>query len=251
MTGSNQAQEYANRGPSGSAARAAVVSLAMAICLLGLLGCGGSSPAVITALDGTFSDHKAAPQCFADLDRAATLAAERGGAFTFFAYDGDPLDHRGVSVDFGDLAIPNRVKGTEKEDDYRVEQAAAVIEETHQLAARVPNEGGTPLGGVLTRIARIAQGSTTVPEYAVNCGDGLWTDLKPKMSDREVERLAREIPAGLEGMTIDFVGLGASAPGTGPWVERLRPSVQQVLEAKGARLGVYDIELPADWPEDK
>lgn len=206
---------------------------------------------MITALDGTFSDYDDAPQCFSDLDLAATVAAERGSSFTFFAYDGDPLSRKGVNFDFGGMEIPNRVRGTEKEDDYRVERAVGVIAETHDLAAEGPVEGGTPLSGVLTRIARIARGSSLVPKYVVNCGDGLWTDLEPGMTDREVEELVDELPGGLEGMTIDFVGLGMSTPGTGRWVERLRPLVAQVLEAKGASLGVYDIELPAGWPEDR
>jgi hypothetical protein len=190
-----------------------------------------------------------ATKCLADLDRAADLAAERGGAFTFFAYDGDPLSRRGISVDFGGLPIPNRLKGTEKEGEYRVEKAGAVLDEMHELAISGPVVGGTSLVGVLTRIARIAEGLDAVPAYVVNCGDGLWTDLKPGMLAKKADALAREIPPGLEGTTIDFVGLGASVPGSGPWVEKLRPLVKQVLKDKHAHLGVYDIELPADWPQ--
>lgn len=244
-------QAYVSRhgGATRLAARTALVLLGTT-CLFGLSGCGGTSAGVITALDGTFSNYEEASECFSDLDRAATVAAEHGSAFTFFAYDGDPLSRKGINFDFGRMEIPNSVKGTEKEDDYRVEQAAGVIDETHELVEG-PVEGGTPLSGVLTRIARIAQSSGSVPAYVVNCGDGIWTDLDPEMSDREVAELADEIPTGLEGLTIDFVGLAMSDPGTGPWVEQLRPVVARVLEAKGASLGVYDIELPAGWPEDR
>ena len=248
MTGSNQAKEYAS-GQHKDRGSARLATLLTATCAVGLLGCGGTPSGVITALDGSFSDHTVAMKCLPDLDHAADLAAETGGSFTFFAYDGDPLSRRGIAVDFGDQPIPNRLKGTEKVAEYRVEHAGPVLEEMHELASDQPELGGTPLLGVLTRIARIVQGSDSVPKYIVNCGDGLWTDLKPGMSEKEVDDLAEEVPAGLEGTTIDFVGLGASASGSGHWVERLRALVKEVLEDKHAHLGVYDIELPADWPE--
>ena len=247
---SDQTKNYAShRSSSLGSVRLAAIVLPMIISVVVLLGCGENPPSVITALDGTFSDQKVAAQCLPELDRAADIAAERGGSFTFFAYDGDPLSRRGISIDFGDQAIPNRLKGTEKEGEYRVEQAGPILNEMHKLASDRPTVGGTSLLGVLTRIARIAKGLGSVPTYVVNCGDGLWTDLRPGMSDREVQGLAREIPVGMEGMTIDFVGLSVSAPGSGHWVERLRPLVKQILEDKQAHLGVYDVELPADWPQ--
>ena len=250
MTGSNQLKDYVSRRRDGaSSLRPGKILLPVAICVVVLAGCGGSSPAVITALDGSFSNYEVAPKCLSDLDRAARLAADQGSSFTFFSYDGDPLGRRGVAVDFGAKEIPNRYKGTEKEGEWRVEHSGPVLEEMRNLAEDRPEEGGTPLLGVLTRIARIAHGLGSVPKYVVNCGDGLWTDLKPGMSEREIQALAREIPPGLEGTTIDFVGLDASALGTGSWIERLRPLVKQVLEYKHAHLGVYDIELPANWPE--
>lgn len=250
MIGVNQPEDYASRRRDGPGiAWRLTTLLLLSPCAVWLAACGGGAPAVIASLDGTFSDHAVAAKCLSDLGRAADLAAERGGSFTFFAYDGDPLSRRGIAVDFGDLSIPNDLKGTSKEAEYRVEKARPVLGEMEELAAERPSLGGTPLLGVLTRIARIGQESGGESEHAVNCGDGLWTDLKPGMSQREVHALAQSIPPGLEGMTIDFVGLSASSPGSGRWVERLRPLVQKVLQERHAHLGVYDIELPADWPQ--
>jgi hypothetical protein len=249
LTGSNRAQDYVTpRSATGKVAALLVVSTA--ICGFAFLGCGGTAPSVITALDGTFSDEAVEAKCLTDLDHAASLAAEKGGSFTFFAYDGDPLSRRGISVDFGEMDVPNRLKGTEKVSEYRVEQASSVLDEMRTLAADQPEIGGTSLVGVLTRIARIAHESNPPPTYIVNCGDGIWTDLKPDMGKEEIQKLAREVPPGLEGRTIDFVGLSASTPGSGPWVEKFQPLIKQLLEEKHAHLGVYDIELPADWPEN-
>lgn len=239
------------RGDRGVRSRlaATVPATVAALMLLGLAGCGGEAPDYIGAVDGTFSDHRVADKCLGDVGRAVEKAAEQGGSFAFFAYDGDPLSRRGVAVDFGALPIPNRIKGTSKEDEYRVEQAGPVQEKMKKMAAVQPDQGGTPLRGVLTRIARIAEGGGGAPKRAVNCGDGLWTDLRPGMSRRQLRDLAESVPSGLEGMTVDFIGLAASTPGSGRWVERLRPLVREVLRIKHAQLGVYDIELPAGWPE--
>lgn len=229
--------------------RAAAALLAVAL-LAAIAGCGGTPPGYIASLDVSFSDRHVAEQCLGDLGRVAEEAARADGTFAFFAYDGDPLSRRGVAVDFAELDVPNRVEGTSKEDDYRAELAQPVIGEMRQAATRPPSLGGTPLGAVLIRLARLGRGSGEGSMRAVNCGDGLWTDLTPEMDRTQLRRLADQIPRGLEGMTIDFVGLGVSSPGTGRWIERLRPLVAEVLVAKGARLGVYDIELPADWPPD-
>jgi hypothetical protein len=258
LTGSNQTQDYASsRRDLSHLARLALALLLAGAPIAGMVGCGGSSEAsqqvpekkgAITALDGSYSDQDVVEKCFPDLDSVALVAAEQGESFTFFAYDGDPLGKRGVSFDFGEMDMPRNRQGTEKEDDYRVEQAPETVEKTHELALERPEVGETPLVGVLTRIARIAGESEAVPEYVVNCGDGIWTDLKPDMSGREIGALAEEIPSGLEGVRIDFIGLGASKPGTGAWVEQLRPSVERLLEHEHAEIGVYDVELPADWP---
>lgn len=230
--------------------RAAAALLAVAL-FAAIAGCGGTPPGYITSLDVTFSDQHVAEQCLADLGRVAEEAARADGTLAFFAYDGDPLSRRGVAVDFAEFDVPNRVEGTSKEDDYRAGLAKAVIGEMRQAASRPPSLGGTPLAAVLIRLARLGRGSEEGSLRAVNCGDGLWTDLAPEMDRAQLKRFADQIPRGLEGMTVDFVGLGASSPGTGRWIERLRPLVAEVLVAKGARLGVYDIELPADWPPEK
>lgn len=229
---------------------AVAATSAILVSMVSIAGCGGTPPAYIGALDRTFSDTKVAEQCVGDLSRVAEEAAKADGSFAFFSYDGDPLSRRGAAVDFAALEVPNRVEGTSKEDDYRVEQAEPMIEEIKEAAGRPPSVGGTPLSAVLIRFARIGRSSGERPKRAVNCGDGLWTDLEPGMDAAQISTLAEEVPKGLKGMTVDFVGLGASTPGTGRWIERLRPLVARVLEAKGAHLGVYDIELPADWPPD-
>jgi hypothetical protein len=258
LTGSNQTQDYvSNRRNASHLGRLMVTLVLAAVPVVAMVGCGTSTKAdtgdvkregVITALDGSYSDYAVAEKCFSDLDSVALLAAEQGEPFTFFAYDGDPLSDRGVSIDFGEMEVPNRYEGTELEDDRRVEQAAPILNETHELAAKVPEIGETPIVGVLTRIARIADGAEFVPEYVVNCGDGIWTDLKPGMDGAEVRSLAAEIKPSLKDLKIDFIGLGASKPGSGPWVEELRSPVEQLLNYAGAELGVYDIELPAGWP---
>jgi hypothetical protein len=250
LNGSNEGRNYATRGGAAAKApRLAALALLVTACGSVAFGCGENSPSAITALDGSFSNQGVEASCLSDLDHVAEVAAEQSGTFTFFAYDGDPLSRRGISVDFGDTDIPNRYKGTEKESQVRVDGAKSVLDEMQELAAERPQVGETPLVGVLTRIARIAGESPDPPKYVVNCGDGIWTDLDPEMSDDQIQELAQKIPSGLEGVKVDFIGLGASDPGTGEWIESLRSVVERILRAKHAELGVYDIELPAAWPE--
>jgi hypothetical protein len=227
----------------------AILAIVATLAIVELTQSHETATAYINSLDTSYSNRNVASECMGDLDRVAETAASEGSPYTFFAYDGDPLSRRGISEDFGAIPIPSRYSGTKKVRDYRVGQIGPVLEEMESQAEKAPQLVGTPLKGVLTRIARIGHEAGDRPKHAVNCGDGIWTDLKPTTDPQRIEEMVEEIPSGLQGMTIDFIGLSASAEDTGQFVERLRPRIEEVLELKHAHLGVYDIELPASWPD--
>lgn len=240
------------RPAAGVAVSALVATLVLTLLLA---GCGGveTKPVTVDAfLDATYSNDQVANECVDDIARAAQIAAESRGHLFFHTFDGDPLRRRGTSRDFSDVTVPNKYKGTAKEAEGLEHAAEEEIEELRpeieELAAETPKVGGTPLVGVLTRAARIqAEGEVVGPHRILICTDGLFTDVTPKLSPDEVSRLGASLDSKLPGATVDFIGLAVSVPGTGPFIEKIKPRVQELLDLAGARMGVWDVELPAGW----
>lgn len=235
---------------------AAVLAASLALCL-GLLfgGCGGveTRPVTVDAfLDATYSNDQVAGECLGDIKRAAQVAAESGGRFFFHTFDGDPLRRRGASIDFADVKVPNKYKETSKELDGLRQAAEDAVDERwpeiEVLAEERPTVGETPLIGVLTRAARIqAEGEVVGPHRILLCTDGLFTDVDARSSPDEVSQFGASLQSKLKGATVDFIGLAVSVPGTGPFVEKTKPPVEELLAETGATMGIWDVELPAGW----
>jgi hypothetical protein len=243
-------------GPMRRRSPAFLLSLAVAAAAIALGGCGGvaTNPVTVDAfLDATYSNKDVSDKCLADLHRAALTAAESRGLFFFHTFDGDPLRRRGTSADFGDLEVPNRFKGTGKELEGLEAAAVDAVDETlwpevEAMASEPPKVGTTPLVGVLTRAVRIQEeGQVVGPHRVLICTDGLFTDVTPRSSPEEVSELGSSLEGKLAGATVDFIGLAVSVPGTGTYVDKGRPQVQQLLEEAGATMGIWDVELPAGW----
>jgi hypothetical protein len=233
------------------------VVAALAACLALLVGCGGggvvTKPVTVDAfLDATYSNDQVAAECLEDIKHAAQVAAESRGRFFFHTFDGDPLRRRGTTADFAELEVPARYRGTSKEVEGLRSAAEKEVEElwpeVETLAAEKPVVPETPLAGVLTRAARIqAEGEVVGPHRIVICTDGLFTDVNKKSTSEGVHQLGASLRSKLSGATIDFIGLAVSVPGTGPYVEKGKPPVEELLAEAEATMGVWDVELPAGW----
>jgi hypothetical protein len=226
------------------------MSICVVITILAM-GCGNSDHhpiAMDVYVDSTFSNDQVARGCVADVILAAKLAAASRGTLSFHTFDGDPLRRRGMSAIFSEGEIPAELKGTSGEDEYLEEQAEKLRGRIEALIAKPPKVGGSPLLGVLERAARSRHGSAA--KRILICTDGLFTDVNPNTMTREEAHVAgEELKPQLEGATVDFIGLDASAVGRGRLIEQTRPVVKAVLVGAGAEMGNWNVELDPSWRE--
>jgi hypothetical protein len=201
-------------------------------------------------VDATFSNDEVASECMNDIQAAAKLAAASRGSLKFHTFDGDPFRRRGLSVSFGDEAIPGDIKGTSGETAYFEEQAEELEGQMEELIAEPPTVGGTPLLQLLERAGRHTTQTDALNRILI-CTDGLFTDVDPKkMTEAQARQAGEALPSNLRGITIDFIGLDGSAPGRGKRIEETKPLVEAVLHGAGAQLGNWDLELPPSWREE-
>ena len=201
-------------------------------------------------VDATYSNDQVAGECMPDVMAAARLAAASRGFVTFRSFDGDPFRRRGVSKAF-DEGVPASREGTSGELEYLEEQASDMRGELEGLAKERPVVGGTPLIDVLRRAARNGRGHSGALRRVLICTDGLFTDVNPHvMTLAEARRAGARIGQGLRGATVDFIGIDASDPDRGDYVESLRPLVEALLRAAGVQMGNWDVELGSEWRQN-
>jgi hypothetical protein len=201
-------------------------------------------------VDSTFSNDEVASECMGDVQVAAKLAAASRGSLKFHTFDGDPFRRRGLSVSFGDEAIPGDVKGTSGETAYLEQQAEELEAQMGELIDEPPTVGGTPLIQLLERAGRHTAQTDALNRILI-CTDGLFTDVNPKeMTEAQARQAGAALSPNLRGITIDFIGLDGSAPGRGKRIEETKPLVEAVLQGVGAEMGNWDLELPPNWRED-
>lgn len=200
-------------------------------------------------VDSTYSNNEVDLECMEDVMEAAKLAAGSQGNLSFHTFDGDPFHSRGLNESFSDLALPGEVEGSDGQTGYlenKAEELRPRMEELVEADAVVPE---TPLIGLLMRAGR---GSTSSAiRHILICTDGLFTDLNPNhVSIEDAKTAGKDLPPTLKGVVVDFIGLDASAPDRGEFIERTRPLVLALLTSAEADLGSWDLELPANWRKD-
>ena len=116
-----------------------------------------------------------------------------------------------------------------------------------RLVNEGPVVGGTPLIDVLRRAAR-NRGHSGALQRILICTDGLFTDVNPRaMTAAEARGAASQIGPRLRGATVDFIGVDASDPDRGDYVESVRPLAGALLGGAGIRMGAWDVELGPEW----
>jgi hypothetical protein len=198
-------------------------------------------------VDSTFSNDEVAEECMDDVLVAVEVTAGSRGTLQFHTFDGDPFRRRGLSKSFGEEEMPADIKGTSGEVEHLEEKSRDLEPDLHELITEDPTVPGTPLIDLLRRAGR-----DIAPAPALNriliCTDGLFTDVNPlEMTAGEARTAGEELPAPLRGITIDFIGLDASAPGRGRRVEDTKPLVDALLAGAGATRGTWDLELGPHW----
>jgi hypothetical protein len=201
-------------------------------------------------VDSTYSNDQVAINCMTDVMDAATLAAGSRGFLKFHTFDGDPFRRRGLSESFESERIPSNIEGTSGETAYLEGLAEDLQGEIERLIAEPPAVGGSPLVELLQRAGRHTPSSSALPRILI-CTDGLFTDVNPlEMAPADARAAGESLPASLNGVTVEFIGLDGSAPGRGRRIEQTKPLVQALLRGAGAELGNWELELSPDWRQE-
>lgn len=199
-------------------------------------------------VDSTFSNDQVALKCMPDVMAAARLAAGSRGYLDFHTFDGDPFRRRGITESFTEGRIPADIEGTSGEIEHLEGQADDLESEFRKrIEEEKPKVGGSPLILLLERAARSGPHPGALNLILI-CTDGLFTDVNPVVMDQaEAKASGEALGPNLRGVTVEFIGLDGSAPNRGKRIEQTKPLVRELLQAAGANLGNWELELPSAW----
>jgi hypothetical protein len=253
-----EATSGATRLTLAGSGRAVAIALICGELLLFLTGCGGSGHQPFTLVvvpDTTVSYAPEAPGCVPDLMRAVEAAAVSRGRVTGYSFDGDPLSPASsepeIARDFTDNDVPPAKRGTNQADDALRQAADELRPQINALASESPRIGGSPFRAVLERAGRLRlEHQVEGTLHVLICSDGLSTDPGPDTPIDVARQMGSELAPGLRGAVIDVVGVGINHPGSAPRTEASHQVLEALANGAGARIGIWDAQLPPAYPTD-